>query len=60
MILQDGIKIVIADKECGLTYQRRVRKKKKKLPRCQGFLPEERHINVMLEVCVNFVWNART
>ena len=50
-ILQDGVKIIIADKECGLTYQRRVRKEKKRLLRQKGYLPEERHINVTPEVC---------
>jgi indolepyruvate ferredoxin oxidoreductase len=50
-VLKDGIKIVIADKECGLTYHRRVRKEKKRTLRRQGYLPEERHINVTPEVC---------
>jgi len=50
-VLQDGVKIIIADKECGLTYQRRVRKEKKRFLRQQGYLSEERHINVTPEVC---------
>jgi indolepyruvate ferredoxin oxidoreductase len=50
-ILQDGVKIIIADKECGLTYQRRVRKEKKQRLRQQGYLPEERLINITPEVC---------
>jgi indolepyruvate ferredoxin oxidoreductase len=50
-VLQDGVKIIIADKECGLTYQRRVRKEKKRLLRQQGYLPEEKHINITPEVC---------
>jgi indolepyruvate ferredoxin oxidoreductase len=50
-VLQDGVKIVIADKECGLTYQRRVRKEKKRLLRRKGYLPEEQHVNVTPEVC---------
>ncbi len=50
-ILQEGVKIIIADKECGLTSQRRVRKEKKRILRHQGYLPEEWHINVTPEVC---------
>jgi indolepyruvate ferredoxin oxidoreductase len=50
-VLKDGVKIVIADKECGLTYHRRLRKEKKRLLRRQGYLPEERHVNVTPEVC---------
>jgi len=50
-VLQEGVKIVIADKECGLTYQRRVRKENKRTLRRQGFLPEERHVNITPEVC---------
>jgi len=50
-VLQDGVKIIIADKECGLTAQRRVRKEENRTRRRQGFLPEERHINITPEVC---------
>ena len=50
-VLEDGVKIIIADKECGLTYQRRVRKDNKRVLRRQGFLPEERHVNITPEVC---------
>ncbi len=50
-ILKDGIKIVIADKECGLTYQRRERRERKTILRRQGYLPLERHVNVTPEAC---------
>ncbi len=50
-ILEDGVKIIIADKECGLTVQRRVMKDKKRTLRQQGFLTEERHVNITPEVC---------
>jgi indolepyruvate ferredoxin oxidoreductase len=50
-ILKDGVKIVIADKECGITYQRRVRKEKKTFLRRKGYLPEETHVNITPEVC---------
>ncbi len=50
-VLQEGVKVIIADKECGLTYHRRLRKEKKRLLRQQGFLPKERQVNVTPEVC---------
>jgi indolepyruvate ferredoxin oxidoreductase len=51
LILKDGVKVVIADKECGITYQRRVRQEKKRVLRSQGYLPEEKFINVTPEAC---------
>lgn len=50
-ILQDGVKVIIADKECGITYHRRVKRDKKQIIRERGFLPEERHMNITPEVC---------
>lgn len=51
VILKDGVKVVIADKECGITYQRRVRLEKKRVLRDQGYLPTEHFINITPEVC---------
>jgi indolepyruvate ferredoxin oxidoreductase len=50
-ILKDGVKVVIADKECGITYQRRLRQEKKTRLRRKGYLPEETHVNITPEVC---------
>ena len=50
-ILKDGVKIVIADKECGITYHRRMRAEQLQTTREKGFLPEETHINIASEVC---------
>ncbi|MBK6880058.1 MAG: 2-oxoacid:acceptor oxidoreductase family protein [Elusimicrobia bacterium] len=51
VVLRPGVKIIIADKECGITYQRRVRREKKRVVKEQGYLPEERFINITPEVC---------
>jgi indolepyruvate ferredoxin oxidoreductase len=51
VIQKDGVKVVIADKECGITYQRRVRREKKRVIHDQGYLPEEHFINITPEVC---------
>ena len=50
-LLQDGVKIIIADKECGITYDRKVTREEKKIAREKGFLPEKRFINITPEVC---------
>ncbi len=50
-LLQDGVKIIIADKECGITYDRKVTRGEKQIVREKGFLPEKRFINITPEVC---------
>ncbi len=50
-ILADGVKIVIADKECGITYNRRIRREEIRQIKEKGFLPRKTHMNVATEVC---------
>ena len=50
-ILKDGIKIVIADKECAITLHRRLRREKQATIQKDGFLKTEKHINITPEVC---------
>ena len=50
-ILKPGVKIVIADKECAITYQRRIRREQRKTLANDGFLKHEKHINITPEVC---------
>ena len=50
-ILKSGVKIVIADKECAITYQRRLRRDQRKTLANDGFLKYEKHINITPEVC---------
>ena len=50
-ILKPGVKIVIADKECAITYHRRLRREKQKTIAENGFLAREKHINITSEVC---------
>jgi len=50
-ILADGVKVVIADKECGITYHRRVRKEERQTEKQHGFVPKKTHMNVATEVC---------
>jgi indolepyruvate ferredoxin oxidoreductase len=51
VILEDGVKVVIADKECGITLHRRKRRQEKTVVRATGFLPLEEKINITPEVC---------
>ncbi len=50
-ILKPGVKIVIADKECAITYHRRLRREQRSTIAKDGFLKSEKHINITHEVC---------
>ena len=50
-ILSDGVKVVIADKECGITYNRTEMKKERAIVKKHGYLPRKTHMNVTPEVC---------
>ncbi|MCG9129537.1 2-oxoacid:acceptor oxidoreductase family protein [Candidatus Poribacteria bacterium] len=50
-ILRSGVKIVIADKECAITFHRRRRRDEQKIKQKTGFLKTEKHINITSEVC---------
>ena len=52
-ILQDGVKLIIADKECGITYHRKEARKERETLKEQGFLPKKSYINIAQEVCEN-------
>jgi indolepyruvate ferredoxin oxidoreductase len=53
VVLQDGVKVVVADKECGITFHRRSAREERRTLKDRGFLPEKRHINITPEVCEN-------
>ncbi len=52
-ILRDGVKVVIADKECGITHHRNVLREERKTIKKHGYLPKKTHMNVTPEVCEN-------
>ena len=52
-ILADGVKVLIADKECGITYYRRKGKEERDEAKKHGYLPKKTHMNVTPEVCEN-------
>ncbi|MBL7221594.1 MAG: glutamate synthase small subunit [Phycisphaerae bacterium] len=49
--LQDGVKVIIADKECGITRQRRRRREQRQIVRDRGYLPKSQHMNVNTDIC---------
>jgi indolepyruvate ferredoxin oxidoreductase len=51
VILEDGVKIVIADKECGITFHRRKRREEQALKKEVGFVKQKTFMNVTDEVC---------
>jgi indolepyruvate ferredoxin oxidoreductase len=48
-----GVKVVIADKECGITFHKRKRAERNKIIDRQGFVPREEFVNISQEVCEN-------
>lgn len=50
-ILSDGVKVLIADKECGITYNREVNKAERAEVKKFGYLPKKTYMNVTQEVC---------
>ncbi len=51
MILEPGVKFVIADKECGITYHRRKRQELSRQKAKRGYLPVQKRINVNDHTC---------
>ncbi len=52
-ILQDGVKVIVADKECGITFHRRQAREERREVKTRGFLARKRFINITPEVCEN-------
>ena len=50
-LLADGVKVIIADKECGITRMRRKRREERDTTRQTGYLPTWQHMNINQEVC---------
>jgi len=51
VILADGVKILIADKECGITFNRRKTRRQRAEVREKGFVRRQVEMNVTPEVC---------
>lgn len=51
ILLEDGVKVVIADKECGITFNRRKKREEIAEKREKGFVEKKLFMNVTEEVC---------
>jgi len=51
VILEDGVKVVIADKECGIVANRRKRREEQAAKRADGFVKQKTYMNITDEVC---------
>ncbi|MDP7161871.1 MAG: glutamate synthase small subunit, partial [Phycisphaerae bacterium] len=49
--LADGVKVIIADKECAITRIRRKRRAEQVVRRRLGYLPRWEHMNINQEIC---------
>ena len=50
-VLKNGVKVVIADKECGITFHRRRMREERSEVRAKGFLATKRYININADAC---------
>jgi indolepyruvate ferredoxin oxidoreductase len=50
-VLKNGVKVVVADKECGITFHRRRTREERAEAREKGFLKTKRFINVNADAC---------
>ena len=50
-VLKNGVKVVVADKECGITFHRRRNREERAEVREKGFLETKRYININADAC---------
>jgi indolepyruvate ferredoxin oxidoreductase len=50
-ILRDGVKVIVADKECGITFHRREARAERAEIKERGFLRKKSYININTDVC---------
>ena len=50
-VLKNGVKVVVADKECGITFHRRRTRDERAEVREKGFLHTRHYININADVC---------
>lgn len=54
-ILKNGVKVLIADKECGITFHRRRNREERSEAKKLGFVRRKSFINVNADVCENCI-----
>ncbi len=54
-VLRNGVKVVVADKECGITFHRRRTREERAETREKGFLKTKRYIGINADACEHCV-----
>jgi indolepyruvate ferredoxin oxidoreductase len=54
-VLKNGVKVVVADKECGITFHRRRTREERAETREKGFLKTKRYIGINADACEHCV-----
>ncbi len=52
-ILRNGVKVIVADKECGITFHRRRNRAERAEAKKNGFVRTKSYININTDVCEN-------
>jgi indolepyruvate ferredoxin oxidoreductase len=52
-VLKTGVKVLVADKECGITFHRRRTREERRETREKGFVSTKRYIGINPDVCEN-------
>jgi indolepyruvate ferredoxin oxidoreductase len=50
-VLKNGVKVIVADKECGITFHRRRNREERAEVRTKGFVETKRFININVDAC---------
>ncbi|HEY0256351.1 MAG TPA: DUF6537 domain-containing protein, partial [Candidatus Methylacidiphilales bacterium] len=50
-VLKNGVKVIVADKECGITFHRRRNREERAEVREKGFIETKRYISVATDAC---------
>ncbi len=50
-VLKNGVKVVVADKECGITFHRARKREERAEIKARGFVATKRHIQVVTDAC---------
>ena len=52
-VLASGLKVIVVDKECGVTHHHRLKEGQAQIIREEGYLPRAAYMNIAAEICDN-------
>ena len=53
MVLARGLKVIVVDKECGVTHHHRLKESQAQFVHDEGYLPRDKFMNIATEICDN-------